>query len=142
MKKVTCIAIAMLSIVVLQVAQAQKYSLAHRSSIEISFGVWNESKAGNQISAGGIVSNAKTNGLVGELSYSYWTQENLALQISAGVVSAEATVTTSGSNILTTGLSQRASSVMPILFGIKYYFLNRLPAPLLGPISQAQWVQH
>lgn len=133
MKKIKSIAVVMLNIAVLQVAQAQMYSLAHRSSIEISFGMWNESKAGNQISTGGIISNAKTNGLIGELSYCYWPQENLALNISAGVISAEATLTTSGSNILTTGFSQRASSVTPILFGVKYYFLEPTPTSFARP---------
>lgn len=125
MKKVTRIAVLMLSIATWQVVQAQTYSLTHRSSIEISIGIWNESSAGNQISTNGIVSNAKTNGLAGELSYTYWPQENLALNMSAGIISAEATSGFSGTNIL--GPTQRASTVMPILCGVKYYFLE--PAP-------------
>ncbi|MBI3788369.1 MAG: hypothetical protein HY276_08945 [Ignavibacteriales bacterium] len=126
MKKAQYVIVLMLGIAVWQVGRAQTYSLMHRSSIEISIGIWNESSAGNQIATNGMVSNAKTNGLAGELSYAYWPQENLALTMSAGIISAEATAGSSGTGIL--GPTQRTSTVIPILCGVKYYFLEPVPS--------------
>jgi hypothetical protein len=91
-------------------------TLKGRSTIELRIGLWHESKVGNEISTAGILSTAKTNGFLGGLSYAYWVQEDLSIGISAGALAGEAT-----SSMSTRGISQRASAVVPVLLGLRYY---------------------
>jgi outer membrane protein W len=94
-------------------------SLKGRSAIDLNIGLWHESKVGNEISVAGITSTARTNGFSGGLSFGYWIEENLSVGLSVGVLSGEAT-----SSITRLGSSQRSSTVIPILLGIKYYILE------------------
>jgi hypothetical protein len=91
-------------------------TLKGRSTIDLSIGLWHESRVGNEISAAGIISTAKTSGFLGGLSYAYWVQEDLSIGISAGALAGEAT-----SSVSTRGVSQRASAVVPVLLGLRYY---------------------
>jgi hypothetical protein len=91
-------------------------TLKGRSTIELSTGLWHESRVGNEISSAGITSTAKTSGFSGGLSYGYWIQENLSVGLSVGVLAGEAT-----SSLSRLGVSQRSSAVIPILLGIRYY---------------------
>ena len=98
------------------VTEAQPYTMKGRSCIELNLGLWHESKAGNESGISGMISIAKTNGFIGGLSYNYWLQEYLSVTIAAGVLAAEAT-----SSMTLRGMSQQASSVIPILLGVRYY---------------------
>ncbi|MGA9363417.1 MAG: outer membrane beta-barrel protein [Bacteroidota bacterium] len=91
-------------------------TLKGRSTIELSIGLWHESKVSNEISTAGIISTAKTSGFLGGLSYAYWVQEDLSVGISGGALAGEAT-----SSVSTRGISQRASAVVPVLLGLRYY---------------------
>jgi hypothetical protein len=91
-------------------------TLKGRSAIELSVGLWHESRVGNELSAGGIISTAKTSGFLGGLSYAYWVKEDLTIGISAGALAGEAT-----SAVGTRGVSQRTSAVIPVLLGLRYY---------------------
>jgi len=104
------------------IAVGQQISLNGRSSIDLIIGMWNESKAGNHISLLGVKSEAKASGFLGGLSYNRWLREYVAVTLSAGVLSAEATST---AGVL--GTTQRATAVIPVLLGIKYY----MPEPSL-----------
>jgi hypothetical protein len=91
-------------------------TLKGRSTIELSIGLWHESRVGNELSAGTIISTAKTSGVLGGLSYAYWMKEDLSVGISAGALAGEAT-----SSVSARGVSQRASAVVPVLLGLRYY---------------------
>lgn len=97
-------------------AQSQPYSLKGRSCIELNLGLWHESSAGNESAFTGMTSTAKTNGFIGGLTYNYWLHEYLSVSVTAGVLAGEATSTMS-----LRGMSQEASSVIPILLGVRYY---------------------
>ena len=101
------------------VGLAGSNSLKGRSAIDLNIGLWHESKVGNEISVAGVTLTARTNGFSGGLSYGYWIEENLSVGLSVGVLSGEAT-----SSITRLSSSQRSSTVIPILLGIKYYFLQ------------------
>lgn len=109
-------AAVLLSLLLSAVGAAHAGWLNKRSSLELNLGMWNESKAGNEISLSGVTSSAKTNGFVGGLFYSYWSQENFAITIGAGVWSAEASSTVSGRSVV-----QSSSAVVSILLGVRYY---------------------
>jgi hypothetical protein len=91
-------------------------TLKGRSTVELSIGLWHESRVGNELSTGGILSTAKTSGFLGGLSYAYWVKEDLSVGISAGALAGEAT-----SEVSTRGISQRTSAVLPVLLGLRYY---------------------
>ena len=116
------LAISLLLVLMALVALGQPISLNRRSCIDLHIGLWNESKAGNQFTPTGFKSTAKSSGFVGGLSFNHWLREHVAVTLSAGVLSAEATST---SSLL--GTTQRASAVIPVLLGIKYY----IPEPYL-----------
>ncbi|MEK6570263.1 MAG: hypothetical protein AABZ61_02770, partial [Bacteroidota bacterium] len=124
-------------------AVAGDHSLKGRSSIELNIGFWHESKVGNEISRTGILSTARSSGFIGGLSFSYWLQEELSLSASIGLLSGEAT-----SSVTLLGVSQRTSSVVPVLLGVRYYlpessygtpvrpFLAAAVGPILGVESK------
>ena len=124
-------------------AVAGDHSLKGRSSIELNIGFWHESKVGNEISRTGILSTARSSGFIGGLSFSYWLQEELSLSASIGLFSGEAT-----SSVTLLGVSQRTSSVVPVLLGVRYYlpessfgtpvrpFLAAAVGPFLGVESK------
>lgn len=60
-----------------------------------------------------------TSGFSSNLLYGYSTRENLALTLSAGFLGGKAS-----STVTSTGSEQRASSVVPILVGIRYYIAD------------------
>jgi hypothetical protein len=80
------------------------------------------------MSAGGIMSTAKTSGFLGGLSYAYWVKEDLSAGISAGALAGEAT-----SSVSTRGVSQRTSAVVPVLLGLRYYLGEPSAASIARP---------
>ncbi len=97
-------------------ALGQHYSLAGRSALGFSVGLWHESSAANEITQSGIQSTAKAGGFIGSLAFSHWLKEGMAVLVEIGVLSGEASSTVGAA-----GISQRSSSVVPMLIGIKYY---------------------
>jgi hypothetical protein len=119
-------------------ATAQENYLKGRSCLELSFGLWVESQARSVISAGEVEQTASTNGLLGALEFTYWATEQMAWGLSAGVLGAKAT-----SSVNSSGVSQSASAIIPILAGVKYhlskgdlssprFFLAGFLGPVLG----------
>ena len=105
------------------VTLGQPNSLEGRSSIELNIGLWHESKAVNDVIISGTSSTAKSNGFLGGLAYSQWLDENLNVTVSVGLLSAEAESRAIVSFPIAgfTRLTQRTSSVIPILVGVRYY---------------------
>jgi len=98
------------------VALGQSYSLEGRSSLDLNLGLWHESRAANELTLPGVRSSAKSNGFIGGIAFSHWLKENLAMTVEFGVLFGEAS-----STVNISGVSQRSSSVVPLLLGIKYY---------------------
>jgi outer membrane protein W len=105
------------------VSLAQDVFLKGRSAIELNLGFWGGAKASNTIGPTGIQSEAGTNGFVGGLGYSYWLRENLSLTVTASLLSAQANTTFSTFNV-----TQQASTVVPLLLGLRFY----IPEPESG----------
>lgn len=100
-------------------ARTQDLSLRGRSGLEISFGFWGTSKASNAISPTGVRQEAVTSGFSGRLLYSYGLRENFIATLSVGFLGGEASSTVS-----VTSVQQQASSVVPILVGVRYYIAD------------------
>jgi outer membrane protein W len=101
------------------ISLGQEYTLKGRSALEVQFGFWGGAKASNSVTMNGIQSEANTNGFSGSLVFSHWTQEQLAVTFSAGLLAGKASSTVSTSTI-----NQQASAIIPVLLGVKYYFLS------------------
>jgi len=124
--------VALISTGLSVVSFAQDYSLKGRSALGFNIGLWGGSSATNTAAVTGVRSEAKTNGLSGSMLYAHWLQENLSLTLSAGLLSGEASSTVSSS-----GFNQRASTVIPLLIGIKYYLPAPAPEDAIRPFLSA-----
>jgi outer membrane protein W len=113
------------------VSMAQDLSLNGRSAIELSLGVWGGASASNTVGSTGIQSSTGTS-FVGGLGYSYWLRENLALTVTASLLSAQASATVNASNV-----TQQASTVIPLLLGIRYYVPEPGPDDNIRPYLSA-----
>jgi hypothetical protein len=118
------IVLAALSSVVL----GQPGPLRGSSSFEVNIGLWNEAQVGQQLSVSGTKQSAKANGFVGGLGYSYWMRENIAATIDVSMLSGEASSTVSLS-----GIQQRASSVVSVLIGMKFFLPQPEPEDRVRP---------
>jgi len=99
---------------------AQDLTVKDRSIIELNMGLWGGPRVSNTIGAPGVRSVADVSSFVGNILYAYGLREEMSVTVSAGVLSAGAS---SNAGIL--GVQQQASTVIPILLGIRYY----VPAP-------------
>ena len=76
--------IALLAVMAGDESTAQDITLKGRSAVELSIGLWGGAKASNTIDAGGVQSEAGTNGFSDGIGYAYWLREHLALTVTAG----------------------------------------------------------
>jgi len=95
---------------------AEDRSLTKRSSIQVNAGLWSGSQVSNMVSASGVEAEVKTSAFVGGVLFTHWMHEYLALTASAGVLSSRISSTVTWQNT-----SQHVSSVIPVLFGLRYY---------------------
>ncbi|MCL4512142.1 MAG: porin family protein [Bacteroidetes bacterium] len=109
-------------------ALAQDLTLKGRSVLELNMGVWGGSKVSNTIGTTGIQSTANTSSFAAGILYAYGLQEGVAVTLSAGVLTAGAS-----SNVGIYGINQQASSVIPLLLGIRYYVPSPEPDARIRP---------
>ncbi len=117
------LSVVLMFITLSPVSLAQDLSLKGRSAIELSLGFWGNTMASNTVGLTGIRSEAGSSSLAGGLGYSYWLKEHLSLTVSASLQSVQTSTTVSVS-----GITQRASAVMPLLLGVRFY----IPEPEAG----------
>jgi outer membrane protein W len=91
----------------------------NRHSIDVQFSFLQNSKSSVEVGFGGVEVNAGNQGIGGKVTYNYFVDDEFAVNFSAGVISSSATVSNSYFNS-----SVNTSFVMPIMFGVKYYFTN------------------
>jgi len=113
-------------------AIAQEYSLKGKSALEINFGLWGGAKTSNTATIMGIRSEATTSGFMGSILYTRWIQEQFSVTISAGFLAGEGSSTV---RFLDAG--QHASTVVPILIGVNYYFFDPSPDDGVRPFVSA-----
>ena len=89
----------------------------NRHSIDVQFSFLKNSKSSVEVGIGGFEVNAGNEGIGGKVTYNYFVDDEFAINVSAGVISSSATVSNSYFNS-----SVNTSIVMPIMFGLKYYF--------------------
>jgi hypothetical protein len=98
-----------------QTDQIVSNSWQGKHNFQLSMGLLSDYGVENRASADGVVNTAGGDGFLGSISYSYWTRDNLAFGVSVSVIGSEVNNSVSGSQV-----SSEASSVVPVLFGIKY----------------------
>jgi len=84
-------------------------------SIDLSISFWGNSSSGVAINLRGVSVDAGTGSVSAKLVYNYYSPNYFAYYLSMGVL-------TSNLNIKT--LSTHTSTLVPIMTGLKYYFLN------------------
>ncbi|MGK9369546.1 hypothetical protein ACSSWA_11650 [Melioribacter sp. Ez-97] len=103
--------------------KAQSVSIEGKSALGFTLGTYLNSEK-NSVSAAYNVT-ASATGFMGSLFYSNWLQENLSIRFSLGFLNGSADVKVDGWN---TG--QSASSVVPLLMGVNYYFIDENPGKI------------
>jgi len=132
MKRFAFAASLLLILCSLSTMQAQDFLLKERTAVELDLGMWGGAKASNSIGITGIRSEAKTGGFAGGIQIAHWLDERAAVTIGASMLAAEAT-----STVGWTGPTNRASSVVPLLIGIRYAFPDPAPDARLRPYFSA-----
>jgi hypothetical protein len=101
--------------------------------IGLQLGMWNQvTGTRTEVGIGSTTTSVEASGFLGGLFYENRFQDNLAWNISIGGMLANVEVNT---NI--TGTSTEAAFVVPILFGIKYYFAHSTFNTSVRPYAKA-----
>jgi hypothetical protein len=95
--------------------QFEANSWRGKHNIQLGIGLLSDYGVETEASAVNVASIAGGEGLLGSIAYSYWARDDLAIGISVSVIGSEVSNSVSGSKV-----SSEASSVVPVLFGIKY----------------------
>ena len=110
-------AIILFTLTILSAEHSYADSPKNRHSIDVQFSFLKNSKSSVEVGIGGVEINAGNEGMGGKVTYNYFIDDEFAINVSAGVISSNATVSTSYTNT-----NVNTSIVMPIMFGLKYYF--------------------
>ena len=89
-----------------------------KHSIDLRISFWNKSQSGVTVGFQGVSVKTGAGGISGKIMYNYYPNKTYSINISAGVMSSEVSVE---------NLSDYVSTVVPIMMGVKYYFID-LPA--------------
>ncbi len=94
-------------------------SFTGKNSIDLHFGLFdNSGQSAITISSTSVTTNS-TNGFIGSLSYQYWIKEYLSARLSLGALLIETKTTTGIINV-----STETATLMPILIGVNFYPLQ------------------
>jgi len=94
-------------------------SFTGKNSIDLHFGLFdNSGQSAITISSTSVTTNS-TNGFMGSLSYQYWIKEYLSARLSLGALLIETKTTTGIINV-----STETATLMPILIGVNFYPLQ------------------
>ena len=96
-------------------------TLAGKHRIELGVGLLSKISSSTEISYGNSTTKSEANGLLGSISYSYWLEDHVSVHITTGVMDVDATTAAHGLDTYV-----EASTVTPLLFGVKYQ-LSRQP---------------
>jgi len=94
-------------------------SFTGKNSIDLHFGLFdNSGQSAITISSTSVTTNS-TNGFIGSLSYQYWIKEYLSARLSLGALLIETKTTTGIINV-----STETATLMPVLIGVNFYPLQ------------------
>jgi hypothetical protein len=124
----TVVSVGLVLAALTSVVFGQPGPLRGASSFEVNIGLWNEAQVGQQLSVSGIKQSAKASGFVGGVGYSYWMREYLAVTFDVSMLSGEAS-----SSITLSNIQQRASSVVSVLIGMRYFLPQPEPEDRVRP---------
>lgn len=99
-------------------ASTSAQSLDKRHQIELRVGGWSQvTNTRTAVGPSGVTTTVGANGFVGGFAYGHWLKEELAFRITGGLMAANIDVQSS-----ITGVSTEVAAVVPLLFGMRYYF--------------------
>jgi hypothetical protein len=86
-----------------------------KHSVDLRISFWNNSQSAVSVGFHGVSVDAGTGGISGRIMYNYYPNSTYSFNISAGVMNTEVKVKT---------LSTYTSNVIPIMMGMKYFFID------------------
>jgi len=95
-----------------------------RHSIDLRISFWNNSQSNVSVGVTGVSVDAGTGGISGRIMYNYYFNDEYAFNFSAGAMATEVKVRT---------LSNYTSTVVPIMMGMKYFFIGSSEEGLFRP---------
>ena len=99
-------------------ASTSAQSLDKRHQIELRIGGWSQvTDTRTAVGPSGVMTTVGTNGFIGGLAYGHWLKEELAFRITGGLMAAHIDVQST-----VAGVSTDFAAVVPLLFGMRYYF--------------------
>ena len=103
------------------ISRTSFHPLAGRHRIELGIGLMSRIYSTTKVWDDHTTTRSEANGLLGSISYSYWLEDHVSVHVSTGVMDVDAYATEYGSDT-----HVEASTVSPLLFGVKYQ-LSRYP---------------
>jgi len=107
-------------------------SLAGKHSIELGIGLLSKVRSSTEVSMGNTTTESEANGFIGSIAYTRWLEDNVGFHITSGVLDVDASTATNGLNTYV-----EASSVVPLLFGVKYQPFGRAIGEAMRPYISA-----
>jgi hypothetical protein len=95
-----------------------------KHGVDLRLAFWNHSQGGAVVNLGSLSVDASTGGISGKIMYNFYSSPELAFTFSVGLMSADVNVET---------LSTYTSTVIPVMMGLKYYFIQLEPNNALRP---------
>ncbi len=113
-------------------ARSQEPVLKGRSGLELNFGLWTGPNTSIAVGVQGVGVDVKSGAFAGGILFAHWVQEYLSVTMSAGLLAGRASSTVSILNV-----SQKVSSVIPVLLGVRYYALGSAAGERVRPYLSA-----
>lgn len=110
------------------------YSLSGKHNIRVGIGFLSDVGVRNEVSPSGVANSVGSDGFLGSVTYNYWTRQNIAVSISSGMLSSKVS-----NSVTISGTLNEVSSVVPILFGIKYQPFKLADDDILRPYILASF---
>jgi hypothetical protein len=114
------------------VNQLPPNSLAGKHTIELGIGLLSEIRASTEVSTGNTITESDANGLIGSIAYTRWLEDDVGIHITSGVLDVDAATAVNGSETFV-----EASTVVPLLFGVKYQPFGRAIGDAMRPYISA-----
>jgi len=103
-----------------------------RHQLEVRFGMWNQTTDDRTEIAGSVTTSVDNNGLLGGIAYGHWLKEYLALYIGVSFLATDVNTTVSILQV-----SSETDYIIPVMFGMKYYFLRSSYESSIKPYVKA-----
>jgi len=112
--------------------QSSACSIRGKHAIELSLGLLSKFRSATMVSAGSTTTESEANGFIGSITYTHWLEEQVSIHITSGALDVDASTSVDGSRTF-----METSTVVPLLFGVKYSPFRRPIGDVMRPFVSA-----